>query len=130
MTINAINLSTIGPGYTIGTPTSGSSVTWNSPNTWTTSNSFTVAQPHTVMQPSGKLQLQGENADIEINGVSLVTMLKRIEERINILTVNHELEAEWAELQELGEQYRKLEQHIKDKMKTWEKLQATEKDNR
>ena len=57
-------------------------------------------------------------------------MLKRIEERINILTVNAELEAEWEELKELGNQYRALEQRIKDKMETWSKLNATDKDNR
>ena len=121
---------TIGTGYTISTPASGSSITWTTPNTWTTSDSFTIASPHTKINQGGKLQLQGENADIEINGVSLVDMLKRIEERINILTVNTKLEAEWDELRELGDQYRALEQRIKDKLATWEKLNAQDKDNR
>jgi hypothetical protein len=79
---------------------------------------------------AGKLLLNGANADIEINGESLVSMLKRIEERINLLTVNHELEAEWEELRELGNQYRELEQHIKKKMETWHKLKAQDTDNR
>ena len=120
------------PAYTIssGTGYSGiGTISW-SPNTWTTSDTFTIAQPSTTVNQGGRLKLQGENADIEINGVSLVSMLKRIEERINILTVNTELEAEWEELRELGDQYRALEQRIKDKMKTWSKLQAQDSDNR
>lgn len=80
--------------------------------------------------PSGKLSLHGKDADIEINGESLIAMLKRIEERINLLTVNHKLESEWEELRELGNQYRELEQRIKDKLETWDKLKAQDKDNR
>lgn len=118
--------------WTVGSTTGAtySNVTWTSPNTWTTSDTFTIASPHTKVSQGGKIQLEGENADIEINGVSLVSMLKRIEERINILTVNAELEAEWDELRELGEQYRALEQRIKDKMETWKKLQSSDNNNR
>jgi hypothetical protein len=57
-------------------------------------------------------------------------MLRRIEERINILTVDTELESEWDELRELGNQYRALEQRIKDKMEIWNKLRATDQTNR
>lgn len=121
--------STTGLDYSIGIPTSGSSVTWTSPNTWTTSDSYSIS-PSIVAGKTGTLSLQGENADIEINGKSLVAMLERIEQRINLLTVNAELEAEWDELRELGDQYRALEQRIKDKMETWSKLQAQDKDNR
>lgn len=121
---------TVVPGYTISTPLTGSSVTWTSPNTWATTDTFTIASPHTKINQGGKIQLEGANADIEINGVSLVAMLKRIEERINILTVNTELEADWDELRELGEQYRALEQRIKDKMETFNKLKAQDKENR
>jgi hypothetical protein len=34
------------------------------------------------------------------------------------------LESEWEELKALGEQYRALEQHIQEKMATWDKLKA------
>jgi hypothetical protein len=34
------------------------------------------------------------------------------------------LEEEWEELKSLGEQYRQLEQHIKDKQATWDRLKA------
>jgi len=119
----------ISPTYTIGTTTtSGSSVYYDPTTVWSASNSFTI-KPASTMS-SGKLSLNGENADIEINGESLVAMLKRIEERINLLTVNQELESEWEELRELGNQYRELEQRIKDKLETWAKLNAQDEDNR
>lgn len=130
ISVNGVSATTVTPSYTINTPTTGTNVTWANPNTWITGDSFTIASPHTSMNPSGKLQLKGKDADIEINGESLVAMLKRIEERINLLTVNAELEAEWDELRELGNQYRALEQRIKDKMETWSKLNAQDKDNR
>lgn len=127
--IPSYTVSASSPWITSGTGIGTSSITW-APNTWTTSDTFTIASPHTKVNQGGKLQLHGENADIEINGKSLVAMLERIEQRINILTVNTELEAEWEELRELGEQYRALEQHIIEKMKTWEKLRAQDNDNR
>ena len=94
----------------------------------------TTAQPYTTGTGifagdwsnglSSKIKLDGDNADIEINGESLVGMLKSIQERVNILTVNLELESEWEELKALGDQYRALEQHILAKQATWDKLKA------
>jgi hypothetical protein len=78
-------------------------------------------------QTGGKIRLEGKDADIEVNGKSLMDMIEKIEQRLNILHPNDKLEAEWAELRELGEQYRKLEQHIKDKQATWDKLKAMPK---
>jgi hypothetical protein len=71
-----------------------------------------------------KIKLDGKGADIEVNGWSLMDAIQKIEERLNIMHPNEKLEAEWAELRVLGEQYRKLEQHIKDKQATWDKLKA------
>lgn len=73
---------------------------------------------------SPKIRLDGEGADIEVNGESLIGMIKKIEERLNILHPDEKLETEWEELRALGEQYRKLEQHIKDKQATWDRLKA------
>jgi len=75
--------------------------------------------------PSGTLELQGEGADVRINGVSLTGVLKNIEERLNILRPNTELEAEWDQLRKLGEQYRALEAELKEKSQMWSKLKAT-----
>jgi hypothetical protein len=74
-----------------------------------------------------KIRLDGEDADIEVNGWSLVAAVKRIEERLGLFQPNHKLEQEWSDLHELGEQYRKLEQHIKDKQATWDRLAAMPK---
>ena len=74
--------------------------------------------------PSGTLELRGEGADVKINGVSLTGVLKNIEERLNILRPNKELEAEWHQLRELGDQYRRLEAELKEKSLMWNKLKA------
>ena len=83
-----------------------------------------IGQPWFSNSISPKIRLDGEGADIEVNGESLIGMIKKIEERLNILHPNEKLEAEWEDLRALGEQYRKLEQHIKDKQATWDKLKA------
>ncbi len=71
-----------------------------------------------------KIRLEGANADIEINGVGLWATMQEISNRLNIMHVNPELETQWAELRELGEQYRKLEQHIIDKQATFDRIRA------
>ena len=84
--------------------------------TWATSP-VTVAQNSTLV-------LNGDDADIRINGVSLTSVLKNIEERLNILRPNAELEAEWSQLRVLGEQYRRLEAELIEKSLMWNKLNA------
>ena len=84
--------------------------------TWATS-------PLTVTQNS-TLVLNGKDADIQINGISLTDVLKNIEQRLNILHPNTELEADWDQLRELGNQYRQLEAELKEKSMMWNKLKA------
>ena len=74
------------------------------------------------MGPSGRLELNGESADIKINGRSLMDAIAALEERLNILVPNPELEDEWDELRKLGERYRKLEKKCKEKGEMWNKL--------
>jgi flagellar motility protein MotE (MotC chaperone) len=74
------------------------------------------------MRPSGRLELNGESADIKINGRSLMDAIAALEERLNILVPNPELEDEWDELRKLGERYRKLEKKCKEKGEMWNKL--------
>lgn len=76
-----------------------------------------------VMSSNGILKLQGTNADIQINNVSLLSTLQNIENRLNLLTPNKEIEKDWEELAELGRQYRELEEKIKEKMKVWKALE-------
>jgi len=106
-----------------GVSITGIGVPWS--NTITTSDTYTL-NPSWNNSTSGKIRLDGPNADIEINGESLISMLRNIEQRLNILKPNPELESEWEELKALGDQYRKLEQYIKDKQATWDRLKATQ----
>ena len=96
----------------------------NFPNAvYTTS---TVNSPWVQSPPMAgpKIRLEGADADIEINGVSLWATMQEISNRLNIMHTNPELETQWQELRELGEQYRKLEQHILDKQATFDRVRA------
>jgi hypothetical protein len=73
---------------------------------------------------STKIKLDGADADIEINGISLLKTMQEIQIKLNILQPNTALEAEWEELYALGRKYRELEQQIKDKQATWDRLKA------
>ena len=87
-------------------------VTWSTP-----APTLTVGQ-------SGQIKLTGDDADIVINGVSLVDKLDAIAERLNLLTINPELEEEWDQLRELGDCYRQLEQELKTKSAMWQTLKT------
>ena len=91
--------------------------------TYTTSGAGT-STPWFTQNPSTRISLSGEDADVEVNGWSLVAAVKRIEQRLGLFQPNPELEAEWSDLRELGEQYKKLEQHIQDKQATWDRIKA------
>ena len=111
---------TISPGYgavpnastTIGGPFTFSAGTNTAP--WFTQSTTT----------SAKINLEGKDADIVINGFSLVDAINNIQDRLNCLQINPELEAEWNELRALGDQYRKLEKQIIEKQATWDRLKA------
>ena len=114
---------------TVSGPYSNVTITSAGVDTTPSTGPYTINASHgTSISPwvsstsTGELQLSGENADVIINGKSLGRAIAKIEERLNILIPNPELEAEWKELQDLGDQYRALEQKIKDKKKTWEIL--------
>lgn len=77
-------------------------------------NGVTASDFYTV-----KTDISKESTDIVVAGKSLKKFMDSVEERLAILEPNEKLEAEWAELKELGEQYRSKEREIKEKMKTW-----------
>ena len=113
------------PTITIGN--SGANI---SNNMWTTNtttgwNGTSAAD----LNQSGKLSLQGTNADIDINGKSLMKTLEALEERLNMLVPNPELEKEWDDLRRLGNRYRKLEAKCKEKAEMWNKLKSMPKPN-
>jgi hypothetical protein len=121
---DTITLSRLTDSNTVigGASVTGISVPWTT-TTSGTSDTFTF-EPNWSNTTSAKIQLDGPEADIEINGESLVDMLRNIEQRLNILKPNEKLESEWEELRVLGEQYRALEKHILAKQATWDKLKA------
>jgi hypothetical protein len=95
---------------------------------YTSPYTFTSATPNWSIRDdnnvSSTIDLKGENADIKINGVSLIDMLTAIQDRLNVMVPNPELETEWDQLRELGEQYRELEKKVKEQGDMWAKLKA------
>ena len=140
---NTIDLTDLNSGITVSNPTytmspmtvsiptisisgvSGANVGYSN-TMWTTGLNGTSAAG---LNQSGKLSLQGTNADIDINGRSLMKTLDALQERLNMLTPNPEMEEEWDQLRELGERYRELEQQCREKTQMWNKLKSMPKPN-
>ena len=89
------------------------------PAKWSTSNTLNVPT-------SGRMELRGDQADIVINDVSLNDTLRSIQDRLCMLRPNRELEAEWDQLSDLGEQYRELEKQLTEKQRAWNILKKKE----
>ena len=99
-----------------------------SPTVWTTNTtagqySFT-GQNVLNVQPNNTVHIRGEDADLLINNKSLKTWMEKVEERLNILTPNPEMEAEWDQLRRLGERYRKLEKKCQEQSDMWKQLKS------
>ena len=106
---------TISNGGTLGTGLYGTdtlSVDWNS-----------LADISTSSRLQGRLQLTGDDADIEINGESVVSMLREIRDRLAILRISDEMEAEWHELKQLRSQYEAKLAECESKSRAWKALQ-------
>ena len=73
--------------------------------------------------PSGQISLRGEDADIDINGVSLMDTLKSIQDQLNILCPDPGMEKEWDELRELRQQYEDKLAECREKSRAWKALQ-------
>jgi flagellar motility protein MotE (MotC chaperone) len=79
-----------------------------------------------AVNPSGTIEIKGEDADIKMNGKSMVAWMEKVEERLNILTPNPELEKDWDDLRRLGQRYRALEKKCKEKAQMWEALKKVQ----
>jgi len=115
---DTINISggTLAPGYGAVPPTS-TTLIW--PNT---SPTYSFSDLSITQTPSAKITLTGDDADIEINGDSVVGMLREIRDRLNILQVSEEMEQEWDELRILREQYEAKLAECRDKSRAWAAL--------
>jgi len=58
-----------------------------------------------------------EDGDLTIGNRSLKEFMDKVEERLAILNVNQELEAQWEELKALGDKYRELEKTLLERNK-------------
>lgn len=103
----AVYTSVTGPAWTAGT----NGLTWQT-------DDFNI----TDARPSGKLTLQGEDADIEINGRSLIQILDSIEQRLGLLKMHEAMEQQWEELRAIGDQYRTKLAEIENKVRMWDTL--------
>ena len=72
---------------------------------------------------SGKISLRGDNADIDVNGVSLMDTLKDIQDRLSMLCPDPEMEAEWDELRAIRDQYEAKLKECQEKSRAWKALQ-------
>jgi hypothetical protein len=110
------NSGTLSPGY-------GAVPDPNATNVIYTTNTTTPSWGNN--QTSGRILLGGPDADIEINGESIVDTLKQIKEQLQIpnrLNRNSKLEAEFEELKQLGEQYRDLETKFREQKRVFDIL--------
>ena len=122
---DTITLSSLNYGHNYpNTISSGGYTTAGTIGPFTISNTGINTQPWYSQTTSSKIRLDGADADIEINGISLLKTMQEIQSRLNLLQPNTALETEWNELFELGKKYRELEQQIKDKQATWDRLKA------
>ncbi len=113
---------TVTPGYgAIPGGSNGYTYTTNTTSPWISGTNATVN-----IAQSGTLELRGKNPDIKINDKSMVSWMEKVEERLNILTPNPELEADWDELRRLGNRYRALEKKCREKAEMWAALKKVQ----
>jgi len=85
---------------------------------------YTDFSPKSGIQiKEGDLEI-ADGYDIKIGGRSVLATLDTIAQRLAMLETNKELEQELEELRALGDQYRKLEAELKQRMATWDLLKA------
>ncbi len=113
MSVNGITYQDL---YSIGPSTGGYTYTTNTTaQPWAISTNGT----DTTLSVTGDADFDG---DVKIQGRSLAEFMQQVEQRLNMLQPNPEMEQEWDQLRELGEQYRELEQQCKEKSKMWNRL--------
>lgn len=118
---NEISISDFDSMITTITPTPVPAITIGDSTSWNW-NADTITMSE--IQPTAKLSLDGEDADIEINGESLLAMIRGIQDRLNILTPDRELEQEWQELRDLREQYEAKLAECREKSTAWKALKS------
>ena len=88
--------------------TAGQTLTLNAGGTspiWT--NTTYPSSPHAAITANGKLRLNGNNADIEINGEKLSDWMKTVNQRLAILQPKAHLKEKYEALQQAYDHYKK-----------------------
>ena len=121
-TVDLMNISSTGqtwdPYYGAVPPVTITNTLANTGPTWT-------FQETKITSPlSGKISLNGDDADIEINGRSLMQILDGLEQRLGLLKCREDLESDWSELKALGDQYRAMVKSIEEKTQMWTTLKS------
>jgi len=106
------------------TASSGLGGTYSNTSPWATSTGTASPWVTNTTLKGGQLELEGKDADIIIDGKSLLDTLAALEERLNLLVPNPEMEKEWDQLKRLGDRYRKLEKKLKEQSDMWNKLKS------
>lgn len=78
-------------------------------STFATASATWSNSTNTKMTAQGELHLEGDNADIVVNGVRLSDTLKAINDRLSILQINPELHSKYDNLRQAYEHYKTLE---------------------
>jgi hypothetical protein len=122
ITVDLMNISSTGhawdPYYGAVPPVTITNTFANTGPTWTLSDSWQNSPQ------SSKITLEGKDADIEINGRSLMQILDGLEQRLGLLKCREDLEADWSELKALGDQYRAMVKDIEQKTQMWNTLKS------
>jgi hypothetical protein len=118
---STMNTSNINLTSSYAWPTSGtlSSNITSVGGTITASNAFSVLGDADF---NGNLTVKGTNITLLLERVQV--SLEKMEQRLNILTIDPSLEERWEKLREIGEKYRTLEQEILEAEKTWKILKS------
>lgn len=93
---------TINTGFGTGGGSGGSTITWP----YTSNYNFTSAG---IKQNNTTLQVNGEGADLLINGKSLKTFMEKVEERLLILQPDPKLLEKYEALRNAYEYYKTME---------------------
>ena len=121
ITVDLMNISSTGctwdPNYGAVPPVTITNMPGPS-GTWTLTDSWQNAPRN------GKITLDGDDADIEIYGRSLMQCLDGLEQWLGLLKCREDLEADWSELKDLGDKYRAMVKDIEEKTRMWHTLKT------
>lgn len=134
---NVIGVAGSDSGYTYDFGSMDSNLAWPTINITGTTGAIhpNIASPTITIddtiwangwgRPNGQLKLTGDDADIDINGVSLMDTIRGIQDRLNMLCPDAEMEAEWDQLREIRAQYEAKLQECREKSRAWRALQQS-----